>query len=605
MDVGANFEIVSKYCRPQVTRHLVPRRRLYDKLNQYIHLPLILVSAPAGYGKTTLLSAWATNLELPLLWMSLDEEDNDLQMFLHSLTAACTNIKPLVSNETVTPGNTLVYPALKNITRNPAYELGNLPECILVMDNYEVIHENQIHDFLAFLLKHPLSQLHLVLSTRNEPPLNIAGLRARSLLGEINQNDLKFTSEESTTFFGMVLDGQFDQKVLETISRQMEGWAAGISLSATALAQISEAHYFSTCWPHITDYLDSEVLSKISYQSRNLLYRLSVPMRLCAGLCDDLLADPTGLASPVNGTKILKRLEQENLFISVTDDKIRWHRLHPAFREVLITHLEEYSSKEELEQLHTSAAKWLAGHGYYQDALLHASKVPLKTAVSIFLNIRIQLIKNHHWALLEKWLTLFPADITESRAELLLAQAWLATAFMQFTEVISLLEKIKGLLSGDDFCTNPMASYEWSIIQAIYCLQTGDPQQAIQYLDNNDTEDTAGFPPFLEATETAVKIDAYRLAGDPVASLTLLNKHPVTPVSNPNQMTYLLLTSECKFYMISARLAEAERSAELMLNISHENDNLIYKGLANLYLGITAYQKKRASPRRAIFHRRH
>jgi len=596
MNSGDHIFFHSKYRRPVVRGQIINRPRLIRLLDSSVRYPLFMVSAPAGYGRTTLLSNWEEKADLPVAWLSLDEDDNELQVFLGYLSMAVKTIHPGALQETTLLNEGIISPPFEILARSVVNELGCVnKEFVLVLDNYEVIQNRQIHNLMSIVLRHPIPGLHMILSTRHEPPLPIASLRASSLLGEINTHDLRFTFEETKTLFNTVKRGKLDESMVDSIYRKMEGWVAGITLSVASPIQALEKRECVASsidnQRYIMDYLTSEVLSRISPISRGLLYKASIPNELCAGLCDTLFQNVAEAAPSTGGITFLKRLVRENLFIAPVMNKLGWYTLHPVFRSVLQAKLEEHHDQEEIENLHSEAAYWLGNHGCLEGVLYHAEKVRSKAALDLFILIRQQLMEDDNWKLLEQWLGLFSAALIESNADLLLSKAWLMLINLRLPETALLLEKIAVMLSRNGTESELKRWGEFKTLQATYLMRMGEIGQAIEWA-NQAEENFSDTNSFVKAAIVEVKASAYRSTGDTAKWAGLLREYLMfSSTTNNYRLSLRLLTSMCTLNIISSRLAEAEKTANLMLSISRERRSLKYIGLANVYLGAVAYHR--------------
>lgn len=584
-----------KFRRPLYAGCYIKRTRLLEKLETFSKLPLTIVSAPAGYGKTTLINSWAESVSVPVVWLSLDDNDNDLQTFISYLVVAVRTAFPNALPKSSAFGGVFLSPPFDTMSQCMVNELDAIGhEFVLILDNYELIHDRQVHELLDLLLKYPAPQVHIIISTRYEPPLTIAGLRARNLLGEITVNDLLFSLQEAGALLNAALPGQIDDARLQEIYREMEGWTAGLSLYATAMAHTNEkarmdsAH--NSALRYIKDYLSSQVLSRITEPSRNLLYRVSIPNELCEGLLDALFQDSAQTTTFTSGHNFLKRMERENLFIFAAGTNHGWYRLHPAFREVLRSFLEENYTPEEIERLHIAAAYWLGGRGRFENALYHAGKIPVKTALRIFSIHRMAILELNTWRTMGQWLALFPSSLIDSQSDLLLAEAWLMLINLRLPEMVKLLDRVEIVLDASRNLLDTQKRAEVQILRAMFSVKTGDAAHAFEYLHSLEGIQPGG--DFLKEAALAVRGDAYRLTGNMERWTEILRERMVFTTSlTDNGTSVSLLPSIYTLNMITGRLEDAEKAASLMLTISRKSNNRTYIGIACLYLGLVAYQK--------------
>jgi LuxR family transcriptional regulator, maltose regulon positive regulatory protein len=354
---------------PALRPKLVDRERLTEQLDKGLGsgARLTLVSAPAGFGKTTLVSSWLAESVNPVVWLALDETDNDPTQFLSYLVAALQHIDSslgqglaqVLQSPQIQPRG-IITALVNDIT---AFDRG----LTLVLDDYHVITANVIHELLQFLLDHQPPPLHLVICSREEPPLSLPKLRARGQLNDIKQQDLKFSSDETSAFLEQTMGLNLSMTSAQTLHTHTEGWVAGLQLAALALKENPEdvsdlVQQFSGNDRYITDYLIAEVLQKQPKEVREFLLQTSILDKLTSSLCDVL----TGRSG---SQKMLEVLEHANLFIVPLDQKREGYRYQKLFAEALQATLE----KSEKMQLLQKALQWHEERGLLQEAMSYAS----------------------------------------------------------------------------------------------------------------------------------------------------------------------------------------------------------------------------------------
>ncbi|MEA3439422.1 MAG: helix-turn-helix transcriptional regulator, partial [Chloroflexota bacterium] len=411
---------------------LVPRPQLTDWLDERRHRRLTLISAPAGYGKSTLISSWLDTCKYPSAWLTLDEGDNDLAVFLTYFLEAICIIFPEAAKNSQALLTAHTQPPIKELVINLSNEINQLDQFfVLVLDDFEVIQENLVHDFLNELLLHPPQDFHLVLCTRIDPPLSIQKLRAQGQLTEIRAQDLRFSVEESYTFLQNMLGTTVDSTTARFMEEQAEGWVTGLRLAALALRhrvgkQRTEEKPTANN-RYVSDYLMSEILDSQPTVFSEWLVKTSILARFNAGLCEVLCFGETEL----DGDVFLEWLVISNLFAIPLDDHNQWVRYHHLFREFLQTELVRRYNSIEVADLHTRASDWFAQNGLIEEALRHAlaSGDILAAAQLVEQNTRT-VLDNDQWHILEKWMAQLPDNIIQERPELLIAKAWIS--FHQF-----------------------------------------------------------------------------------------------------------------------------------------------------------------------------
>lgn len=355
----------TKLHRPVPRGDAVRRESLFTRLDAVLEYPVVLVSAPAGYGKTTLIAHWLTaQPELAAVWLSLDTDDNDAARFFAHLI---TGLSPYMPESDATLLNLLAQSAPLNvIVASLLNALVALDEPLLiVLDDYHVIEQRTIQDALQQLIDRLPPQLHVVLLTRADPPLALARLRARNALLEIRMHDLRFDTEEARRFFMLTTGKQFEGEQIAQIVHKSEGWAAALQLAALTLQRHADVNAFveslSGAQRYIVDYLIDEVLAHLPEHTRQFLLQTAVLSRMCAPLCDAL----TGCD---DSQTMLEDLERMNMFLVPLDVERQWYRYHHLFAQFLRNRL----GADGARQQHEKAARWFASHDLIAEAIPHA-----------------------------------------------------------------------------------------------------------------------------------------------------------------------------------------------------------------------------------------
>lgn len=373
--------LTTRFESPSIRPNLVPRPRLIGQLNAGLSLDhrLILVAAPAGFGKTTLLGEWITALERPVAWLSIDEGGNDPLAFFRYLVAALQQVddglgrtvQPLLLSPPPASEESLMTALINDLA-------GGKGDLLLVLDDYHAITSYTVHDMLSFLLENRPAGFHLVIGTREDPPLPLARLRARGQVTEIRERSLRFTLEEAGSFLNETMRLALSADHVSALESRTEGWAAGLQLAALALQEEPDAQRaqafiaaFTGDDRYVMDYLMAEVLQRQPAEIQDFLRQTSILERLTASLCEALRGDmdeqsSNALAS--DSQAILEHLERSNLFIIPLDHRREWYRYHRLFAEVLRATL----SVEEEQQLHRRAAEWYEAHDYAFEARQHS-----------------------------------------------------------------------------------------------------------------------------------------------------------------------------------------------------------------------------------------
>ncbi len=440
--------LVTKLAMSPVRSDLVPRPRLTNQLQLGIQRPLTLIAAPAGFGKTTLLSTWLEHASLPAAWLSLEQDDDDLTRFwTYVFTALAlvhqglgTSALALLQASTLLP-----LPPIEIVLTVWINDLAALPhEVALVLDDYHLITAQPIHRSITYLLDHLPPQLHLVMATRADPPLSLARLRARGHLTEIRAADLRFTAEETAAFLTRALGLELSAQDIATLEARTEGWIAGLQLAALSMqgrqdiAGFLEA--FTGSHRYIIDYLVEEVLARQPELVQTFLLQTAILERLQGSLCEAVMGEPGGEAS---GQAVLEQLEQANLFLMPLDDERLWYRYHQLFAEAL-RHRLQRRQPDLVPELHRRASAWYEQHGLVREAVHHAlAATDFALAARLIEQAFNSLVRRGEIATLQRWAAALPDELVRSNIELSVLQGWLLFVSGKHDEALLHLEDIE------------------------------------------------------------------------------------------------------------------------------------------------------------------
>ncbi len=361
--------LFTKLYIPPPRPKIVLRSRLIERLDESLHCKLTLVSAPAGSGKSTLVSQWAAGRRRPLAWLSLDESDNDPARFLTYLIAALQTIEPEIGADVLGVLESSQLPPTETILTALLNEIATVQDhFVLILDDYHVIDSRPVDDALTFLLEHLPPQMHLVIASREDPHLPLARLRARGQLTELRAVDLRFTPGEAAEFLNQIMHLNLSVESIAALETRTEGWIVGLQLAALSMQGRDDIGHFIQAFTgshrFVMDYLIEEVLQKQPEEIRRFLLQISILDRLCGSLCD-------AVSGQNDSKNRLDRLERSNLFIIPLDDQRQWYRYHHLFGEILQTRLLE-ELPGQASGLHQRASAWYEQNGFPQDAIRHA-----------------------------------------------------------------------------------------------------------------------------------------------------------------------------------------------------------------------------------------
>jgi LuxR family maltose regulon positive regulatory protein len=466
-----NTIIRTKLEIPKVQPMWVVRPRLNQLLDMGLQRPFTLLSAPAGFGKTALLTEWCTarQSEVPVAWFSLDERDNNPARFAaHFYTALRSAGVVVESGEFPTR---LTEKELASLI-NQVHEFSQ--DFLLVLDDYHLISDSKIHKALEFLLDYAPHHMHLILSSRIDPPLPLAQMRARGQLIEIRATELRFTHQEVETFLNQKLALNLQPEVIAAMQVQSEGWIAGLYLAALSIRDEGRSSQAITGSHHyIVDYLVEQVFDHLSPEVQKFLLDTSVMEHLCDDLCHWL----TGLE---NSQQMLELLESENLFLIPLDNSRRWYRYHPLFADFLRQRLRRMHSERWLE-LHMRAVEWCEQKGYLVEAVDHALIAgDLEKTLSLLDQVAEVMWQDGQISRLHAWLSALPDEKIQSRARFCLYYAWISASMGDMDLAYCLLQHAEKALSEKGKTQAPELQGMILTVRSNLSLMENDPRLASQ-----------------------------------------------------------------------------------------------------------------------------
>ncbi len=425
---------------PRLRAQLVPRTHLIERLQQGMASALTLVSAPAGFGKTTLLAQWRASTDTPVAWLSLEPEDNELTRFLTYLITALQTLDPDVG-----------APALAHLRlpqpEDPQIVLALLANDLmnwqvkafaLVLDDYHVVEAPPIHRTLTYLVEHLPPGMHLIIATRADPPLPLARLRARGQLTELRATELRFGIAEADAFLAEVMGLHLSPQDVVTLQSRTEGWIAGLQLAALSLqgrpTTSSFLPAFTGSHRFVLDYLSEEVLSRQSPAVQTFLLQTSILSRLSGSLCDAVTGQQESQA-------MLEALDRANLFMTALDDEREWYRYHHLFADLLHSRLHQ-TTPTLVPELHRRASNWYEQHGLIVEAVYHARLAP-----DLERTLRLIEQYTHAFALhgqahtILHWMHALPDGLVRTRPRLCFSQALLLLFTGQLAEALLCLQE--------------------------------------------------------------------------------------------------------------------------------------------------------------------
>ena len=504
---------------PPVRHDLVNRRRLVEQLDRGLDKALILVSAPAGYGKTTLVSSWLHETGLASAWLSLDEGDNDPIRFLQYLITALQTIVPTIRVELLDMLQGMQPAAFASLMSLLINEIaGHAAPFVLVLDDFHLIQTGSILEMLTLLLEHMPPQMHLALLSRADPPLLLSRLRARHQLLEIRAAQLRFTPDEIANFLNELMALKLSADDIAALEVRTEGWIAGIQLAALSMQGVEDVHSFVSAFTgshaYIMDYLAEEVLKLQPERMRSFLLQTSILDRLCGSLCEAVV-EVDG-KQHIDGQAMLEGLEEMNLFVVPLDSERRWYRYHHLFADVLNRRL-EHLFPNRIPELHRRASRWYEEHGFIPEATQHSLLVGDQArAAHLIVQNGCDLILRGEVVTLLKWL-----EAVEPYAQ---SHPWLAIQKAWALSLTGHLDRVEPILQAAEHMIVPLkqtvevrimlgtvaaARAHTANMRGEADLAADFARQALDYLPDSDP-----FPRGLRSVSTAILGDASWVSGD-------------------------------------------------------------------------------------------
>ena len=413
--------LATKLYLPRLRPNVVSRPRLLERLNAGLHRKLTLIAAPAGFGKTTLVSEWVEGIDRPTAWLSLDEGENDPTRFLAYLVTALQTIAATLGEGVLGVLQSSQPPPPEAILTALLNEITTLPDqFVLVLDDYHVIDAKPVDLALTFLVEHLPPQMHLVIATREDPLLPLARLRARGELTELRAADLRFTPSEAAEFLNSVMGLNLSPGNIAALEDRTEGWIAGLQLAALSMRGREDIPEFIRAFTgdhrYILDYLVEEVLTRQPEPVRSFLLQTAILDRLSGSLCD-------AVTGQEKGNVRLEALEHGNFFVVALDDTRHWYRYHHLFAEVLSAHLLA-EQPDQVATLHRRASEWYEQQGSAVDAIRHALAAAdfARAADLVELGV-LAMLRSRQEATLLDWLKVLPDEVLRCRPVLSVAYA--------------------------------------------------------------------------------------------------------------------------------------------------------------------------------------
>ncbi len=584
--------LATKLYVPRPRPNLISRPRLIERLNARLWCKdrftrrLTLLSAPAGFGKTTLSSEWAAGCQFPVAWVSLDEEDNAPPRFLIYLIAALQTVRQDVGQGLLSALQSPHPPPPDSILVALTREVSALDRgLILVLDDYHVIESIPTHHLLDALLDYLPSQMHLMISTRTDPPLPLARLRARGELLELRQADLRFTREEAGAFLDRVADLSLSPDDVDALTARTEGWAAGIQMAALSMQHRDDPSSFVRAFTgshrFVIDYLAEEVFAQQRPDVQDFLLQTSILNRMTATLCE-------AVTGREEGQSALEMLERENVFVVPLDDDRRWYRYHHLFRDMLRQRLLRTVEASQVATLHLRASRWFEEEGGIVSAVDHAlAATDLARATALIDGHASRLWASGEHATLLRWLDALPGERLRARPQLCIVYALVLFAAGRSDESAMFLDTAQQALDTPSEREHISLRGMLEAARAFVAFSHGDLPEIIRF--SHSALDRLPQDELLWRSIATYTLGlAQRLSGDlPAAGRTL---EDAVRLSTATDNHYVALIARLNLARLQTQRGHLRRAAEMLrhaLEVAEEMgmSQLPVAGLLSIELG--------------------
>ena len=610
--------LATKLYVPPPQHRVVLRPRLIERLNEGLHRRLILISAPAGFGKTTLLSEWVAALPRPVAWLSLDEGDSDPTRFLAYLVAALRTIEADIGEGVLGALQSPQPPPTESVLTTLLNEITTVEDdLVLVLDDYHVVDARAVDDAITFLLEHLPPRMHLVIATREDPNLPLARLRARGQMTELRASDLRFTPTEAAEFLEGAMGLRLSEEDIAALETRTEGWIAGLQLAATSMRGREDVPEFIRAFAgshhFVLDYLVEEVLGQQSESIQTFLLRTSILDHLCGPLCDAVLLDPSA-----SGQETLEYIEHANLFIAPLDNERRWYRYHHLFAELLRQRLRQ--SAAPVAELHVRASRWHEDNGLEAEAIRHALAAEDFERAADLVELAVPAMRRSRQEItLLGWLQALPDEVFHRRPVLSVgyAGALLSTGKLDGVEA-RLRDAERWLEATADVRERPSAQSTEMIVmheEAFRRLPGSiSMYRAGQALARGGVQETVTYA--RRALDLAAEDDHFRRGA--AAALLGLASWTIGDLETAHRsyadgMAHLQLAGHISdavggaialadIRIAQGRLREAMRTYEHALRLATEQGDPVLRGTADMYVGMSDLYRERNDLRAATQH---
>ena len=589
----------TKLNRPAIDSRWIVRPRLLSALDECLKKRVTLISAPAGYGKTTLAAQWLDHIPLPSAWLSLDEQDSDPNRFLGYLISSIRKIfprfgpriEPLLSSPTLPPADYLADVLIS--------DLAALAEpLVLVFDDFHSIQSIPVQ-MMSRLVQYLPDHLHLVIATRADPVLPLARWRVSNWLVEIRAAELRFFPEETHAFFASPLEGRLSDDSIERIAARTEGWVAGLEMARLSLASSDDpealARRFSGSDRVVVQFLMDEVVSTQTDEVKRFFAVTSMLERFCAPLCDHLLGEESGIP---DSRRLIELLAKENLFLVPLDGDGTWYRYHHLFQTLLSSRIETALPQNRQTQIHHHAGEWFAGQGYIEEAIRHliAAEDLDAAAALVEEDMHGVLEKDLSRRTLRRWLKMFPEEAEKQRPALLVAHTYLRMFNWDLAGMVSLISQAESLLKEPD-CVIPETRRhsllsDIDVLRAFCLYWQGDAEGALHHARRGMRRSEPKSHSYSNALAVMYASGAKAICGQMDDALDLLDEALAADCSVGSPSASHLLVAKSAILFNAADLGAADENSRRILRVHKKAPQPDWwVGYAYHLLGSIAYER--------------
>jgi LuxR family transcriptional regulator, maltose regulon positive regulatory protein len=577
--------LTTKLFIPPAPAERVLRPHLLEKLDKGLKRSLVLISAPAGFGKTTLLSQWVRQRQLPAAWISLDDSDNDLSRMLAYLVSALNSIDPDQSGISIEEVQSIQPGSIEPILTRLINQMASITRpFVLILDDYHLIVDEAVHEVIHFILDYCPPNLHMVIASRVDPPFLTARLRGRGQLLELRSADLRFSTAEASDFLNKTLSINLPEKDVKALTQHTEGWITGLQMAAVSMQGRPDASSFVQAFTgshrYILDYLMEEVLQRQSRDMQEFLLKTSILSQLSAPLCE-------AVTGQKNCQPILESMERTNLFLTPLDDERQWYRYHHLFAKLLHKQLDQVYP-DQIKNLHLLASQWYssqaaqqANHTLASTAIEHALQAEaFDQAVELITHTGETTLMRGETTIIKGWLRLLPEDVFNHHPEL---YAYEAIQMLLSGNSINEIEKI---LQQAEVAATRSKSFQAKLdaLHGLIAVLQGRFEEGLQYIQKAQPELSKEHRFWRNLVDRTLAMEQF-MRGDVDASLEMLNNMITADQSNLENLYYLPQMAD--LYSIQGRLIESWEIYSRALEAATESSgNLLpVAGIAQIGMG--------------------